>query len=89
MFVLVSFDYGDSESVTLHAVTTDGDHAQELYERLAKREAERWPAPREEGPWHKLVELLEVQNDFASVNGAPLFWGASHPDVRVVRSNNR
>ena len=91
MFVVVSFDFGGSSSVALHACTEDRTAAEALYEELAASRADYNRRHRAEG-MARLVELLEVPDGYASRDGAVLFWsggGGSRPcGVAVLRSNN-
>ena len=89
MFLVLSFDFGGSSNVSLHAATEDEAAAEAVYGRLTAT--------------GMLVEMLETGvPEFALERGVSLFWDVcrtTNPTerateetqslVRVVASNNR
>ncbi len=90
MYVVISFDFGGSNDVVLHALTSDIDGAERVYHVLASKPAFTSPDVHDVNcPFHSLVELVELPDTFLSVSGIGLFWGREHPDAKVLFSNNR
>jgi hypothetical protein len=58
-----------------------------LFERLAESYSAYNKRNAKEGA-AKLVELLDVQDDFVSEAGQTLFWGTKVQGVTILRTNN-
>lgn len=84
MFVVVSFDFGGSSSVAVHAVTSEEGPALEVWTAIAGKARPTIP---DEGA-KLLVELWDFEDGFVSEVGAGLFWGRPHKGARMVRTNN-
>ena len=70
MFVVLSFDYGNTDTVKVHAIVHDRLQAEEMYEEVAVLARRR--------NLHKdcqiLVELQEFPDDFLNADGMSFFW---------------
>jgi len=83
-FILISFDFGNTSSVAIHAITNTQERGEELYVRV------RATLVRKE----TLLELIEVPfgyEDYVATcdEGRVLFWNANPgaDGIRVIRSN--
>lgn len=76
----MSFDFGGSSAVTIHALTKNFDVAERLYTKLAADEEHS-------GKDRILLEMLEFPDEFIDVNGRTAFWG-EHSEVKTVYTNN-
>ena len=74
MFLLVSYDYCNSQTVTVHAITSHREQAETMYHEL------------EQAFTDTLIELVECADDYISKTGMSLFWG---PRPTIIKSNNR
>jgi hypothetical protein len=90
MFLVVSFDFGGSSNVALHACTTDEEAAKALYDCLVTKYAPaNAKAAAEDNGCARLVELVRVDgNNFLSDKGYVLFWGSKHDKLVCVNNNN-
>lgn len=77
-FVVISFDYENTSTVRLHAITTDSTKADDVYEHVRTHQA------------NALVELLQVPTaEYVDLRGHSLFWGDSNaPNVTCIATNN-
>lgn len=73
MFLVLSFDFGNSSSVNLHCMTKNMELALKTYTNYTL------------GP--ELLELVEVDEDFNGAYC--FYWGKDVPGVRILRSTNR
>ena len=91
MYIVVSYDFGGSSSVTLHSVTTDLLDATAVYERVASAVSDYNRRYVHEGLIH-IVELVSVPSGFSDARGFQLFWSRADDDaltgVSVLRTNN-
>lgn len=88
IFVVISFDFGGSSDVTLHACTTSYDNAIDVYEKLSSK-YESYNLKMSEDGAAKLVELLEVPDGFCSEKGHILYWGDEITNVKILKTNNK
>ena len=89
MYILVSFAFGGTSNVVLHALTRDLTSVEKLYHELAAKDEYIAPPEDAEDPFHTLLELLEVPDDFLNELGHDVFWGKPHPAVKVLMGNNQ
>ena len=80
MFLLVSYDYCNSQTVTVHAITSHREQAEKMYHELEQEFAT-------DSNNKTLLELVEFGDDYISKTGIALFWGIKGPGITI--SNNR
>lgn len=81
MYLVMSFDFGNTSSVNLHCMTKNMKLANDTYTSILDQ------LERVFGEYSELLELVEVDEDF---DGAYCFyWGNEVPGVKILRSNNR
>jgi hypothetical protein len=73
-FLVVSFDFGGTSNVTLHACTTNKEAAEAVYDKLAASFLSYNKDNKEHGA-SRLVDLLYVSDDYVSDLGHTFYWG--------------
>ena len=76
-YLVVSYEYPNgSADVKLHCLTVDLREALRCYVVVL-----RTPS--------RLVQLVEVTEQFSMEQGFTFFWGKETPNVRILESNNK
>lgn len=81
IYLLISFDFFDSSTVSVNGLTTNKEEAITLYDKCLLKVNNS----------DKLIELLEFPLNFISEVGFDIYWGNldKHPEVKIIKSNNR
>jgi hypothetical protein len=74
-YIVLSYAYENDSSVTIHCLVRDREQAVSLYTKIAS-------SPR-------LVELIQVPDNWTSEKGSTFFWGNPTEGVTVVASTNK
>jgi len=85
MYILTSYDFLKSNDVSIHSITNNYNKAIKQYNDTI----ERYEYYNDDEEHCKLIELIEIDNDFFDLEGFTFFWGLGHEKVNVIRSNNR
>lgn len=89
MYLVISFDFGESSTVSIHALTANLDEADAVYEKVAEYSAQQNP---EDDCFKLMVELIKIPPGFQSEEGVGLFGfgnGELPPGVQILKGNNR
>jgi hypothetical protein len=90
MYVLVSFDFGGSDNVAIHAVTGDRAAAERMWHVVSSKPRARPPPSYAQcAPYHVLVELWEFPDGYASEAGCGIFWGLRDEGATMLLTNNK
>ena len=83
-FVVVSLDFGGSSDVKMHYLGSNLAKAQIIYKTI---EIESLKTADEKNFCKLLVDLLEVDDDFANVDGHTCFWPpcVDRKGVKIVK----
>ena len=85
MYVLISYDFLKSNDVSIHCLTNNYEKAISCYDDTI----ERYKYYNEDDDNCKLIELIEIENDFFNIEGFTFFWGLNHDKIKIIKSNNR
>lgn len=79
MYQVISFDYAGSSNVSIHCLTPHISRANFSYDSVIElNQAE-----------NRIVELVQIEDDYFSAEGFTLYWGAPNEGIKVIRSTNR
>lgn len=81
-YVVVSFDFGGSSDVRIHALTDDIENAKKVHSQLDANS----PAARE--GYQRLIQVVRLPGEYVSREGHCLFWGRSNDEAVTVECNN-
>ena len=86
MYLVISFDFGGSSDVRIHALTHDLYKADSVYIKLHGLPPYQ---PRYDGDClYTLLELIEIPEDFLDEHGTCLYWGPKNEHVITLKTNN-
>ncbi|MBU3733944.1 MAG: hypothetical protein FGM30_05530 [Candidatus Fonsibacter sp.] len=85
MYILISYDFLKSNDVSIHSITDNYDKAIKNYDDTI----DRYYCYNEDDKHCKLIELIEIDNNFFDLEGFTFFWGLPHDKIKVIKSNNR
>jgi hypothetical protein len=83
MFLILTFDFQNSNDVNIVCLTKNLEKATVCYQRTV----EKYVFYNLQSKNCLLIELIEIPDEFDDVNGYNFFWGIGHPDVKVIKSN--
>ena len=84
MYVIISFDYGNSNDVSINCITNDLEKASKQYKITLDYNKDY----NKDESKCKLIELIEIENDFFDIKGFTLYWGNIHSNAKILLSNN-
>jgi hypothetical protein len=85
MFILISYDFLKSNDVSIHSLTDNYDTAINFYNDII----ERYKYYNDNDDNCKLIELIQIDNNFFDIEGSTLFWGLNNDKIKIIKSNNR
>lgn len=81
MFLIISYDLTDTTDVKVQACMHNLKDAEEVYESIRTK--------KDSNNDDMLLELINVPDNYSSVDGHTLFWGRKDASIQTIRTNNK
>lgn len=86
MYIIISYDYRNSNDVSIHNITTNLDKSISNYKIIID-----WNRDYNKADNHfKLIELIQVEEDFFNKDGFKLYWykNEDFTQAKILMTNN-
>lgn len=85
MYIIISYDFGNSNDVSINTITNDLEKANKYFKIILDYNKDY----NKDDTNCKLIELIEIDNDFFDMKGFTLYWGDEHKNAKILLSNNK
>jgi hypothetical protein len=85
MYLIISYDFGNSNDVSINSITNDLEKANKHYKIILDYNKDY----NKDDTNCKLIELIYIEDEFFDMKGFTLYWGELHNNAKILLSNNK